>query len=123
MSNHFVLWLQGSIGEWYSAMFLCQVNGDMSHWKPAGLSSAQSLPATDSASAEQLSSSTQAAYYVPMEITNRVFNDSLLDPSSSYFQTLYEEVTTLVRWTTTNDDDHFSEKDFMFLWGQGFYIL
>lgn len=39
-----------------------------------------------------------------MEITNRVFTKALLNPASEEYQTLFKEVSKLVR-TDNNDDD------------------
>lgn len=39
----------------------------------------------------------QMAFYLPLEITNRAFTDTLLNPASNAYQTLYKEVTDLVR--------------------------
>ncbi len=48
------------------------------------------------------------AFFVPLEITNRVFNTTLLNPASEDYQTTYKEVADLVRWITLDDDNRFS---------------
>nr|XP_008279680.1 PREDICTED: integumentary mucin C.1-like [Stegastes partitus] len=45
----------------------------------------------------QLSSAEDQALYVPVEITNRVFTTALLNPANEAYQTLYNEVTDLLK--------------------------
>lgn len=43
-----------------------------------------------------------------MEINNRAFTAALLNPASEQYQSMYEEVSHLVRVITRDDDNHFS---------------
>lgn len=64
---------------------------------PAGLLSVQSLALHDSLRQEQLSSDERKAYFLPMEITNEVFIPALHNPASEDYQTMYKEVSDVVR--------------------------
>lgn len=65
---------------------------------PAGLLALQSPRLHDFLSVEKLSVSDQIAFFLPMEINNRVFSAALLNQASEEYQSLYKEVSNVVRW-------------------------
>ncbi|XP_034456237.1 integumentary mucin C.1-like [Hippoglossus hippoglossus] len=62
----------------------------------SGLLTVQSLQLHDLLSVKQLNSSEKKAFFLPMKITNRVFNSKLLNTASEEYKIVYKEVTDLL---------------------------
>ncbi|KAM8839828.1 mucin-1-like isoform 2-T2 [Spinachia spinachia] len=73
---------------WTNALCLVAMAG-------SGLLALQSHSLHQSLSVEQAGSE-QYAFYLPLEITNRVFTKELFDPASEEYQTMYKEVSDLL---------------------------
>ncbi|XP_074470436.1 uncharacterized protein LOC141754902 [Sebastes fasciatus] len=65
----------------------------------SGLLALQSPRLHDFLSVEKLSVSDQIAFFLPMEINNRVFSAALLNQASEEYQSLYKEVSNVLNGT------------------------
>ncbi|CAB1430417.1 unnamed protein product [Pleuronectes platessa] len=62
----------------------------------SGFLTVPSLQLHDLLSVKQLKSPEQRVFFLPMEITNRVFNSQLLNSASEEYKIMYKEVTDLL---------------------------